>query len=282
VKQLSFAAAQVERYDRDRYMTAVLAPPAYREFLMALYAFNIEIAKTAEIVSEPVLGQIRLQWWRETLDRLYAGESVAHPIAGPLGRAITARGLGRRDLDRLIDARETDLDRSPPPNLPTLTLYAQGVGGALLSLAVQALLDEPTLDPETDQAARLVGTAWALTGLLRAVPFHARQRRLYLPLDLLQAAEVRPHRVFDMTPDSGLPDVVRQVALVSSQLLETAAPLIRTVAAQGRSPLILAELARWHLRDLRRARWNPFVLATRPAAPFRFPALALQAIVKRY
>ncbi|HTV90379.1 MAG TPA: squalene/phytoene synthase family protein, partial [Stellaceae bacterium] len=65
---LSTVAALVRRHDRDRYQTALLAPAEKREALFALYAFNYEIARVRETVREPMLGQIRLQWWREAID----------------------------------------------------------------------------------------------------------------------------------------------------------------------------------------------------------------------
>jgi phytoene synthase len=61
---LSAVAELVRRHDRDRYMTALFAPAARREALFALYAFNYEIARVREAVTQPTLGQIRLQWWR--------------------------------------------------------------------------------------------------------------------------------------------------------------------------------------------------------------------------
>ncbi len=206
---LSYAADQVRRYDHDRFLTVIFAPAAVREHLFALYAFNLEIAKTREVISEPLIGQMRLQWWRDALDRLYAGETIAHEVARPLAEAIRAGDLERVLFDRLIDAREQDLDDTPPPVLLALEAYADGTATPLLQLALQ-LLDSRQGMSET--VARGVGIAWALTGLLRAVPFHARQRRLYLPADRLAAADVEISRLFDLKVDPGLPRVVREIA----------------------------------------------------------------------
>ena len=63
----------VRRHDRDRYQTALFAPADRREALFALYAFNYEIARVRETVTQPMLGQIRLQWWREVVEAAYAG-----------------------------------------------------------------------------------------------------------------------------------------------------------------------------------------------------------------
>ncbi len=70
---LSPSAAIVRRHDRDRYQTALFAPSDRREALFALYAFNYEVARVRESVTQPMLGRIRLQWWREVVDAAYAG-----------------------------------------------------------------------------------------------------------------------------------------------------------------------------------------------------------------
>src|SRR3954465_7509110 len=82
---LSAVAAIVRRHDRDRYQTALFAPADRREALFALYAFNHEVARVREAVTTPMLGQIRLQWWREIIDAAYAGTPARrHEVATPL------------------------------------------------------------------------------------------------------------------------------------------------------------------------------------------------------
>ena len=77
---ISDCAALVRRVDYDRYLTALFAPPPARERLFALYAFNHEIAKVRETVSEPMIGQIRLQWWREAIGGIHAGTPRKHMV----------------------------------------------------------------------------------------------------------------------------------------------------------------------------------------------------------
>src|SRR5947209_18265330 len=98
----SSLAALVRRHDRDRYQTALFAPAGRREALLALYAFNYEIARVRETVTQPMLGQIRLQWWREVLEAAYAGApSRNHPVAIALTAAIREFGLTREFFNRL-------------------------------------------------------------------------------------------------------------------------------------------------------------------------------------
>ena len=124
-KTLSYCAREVRHHDRARYLSSLFALEDRREDLFALYAFNLEVAKTAEVVSEPMLGQIRLQWWRECLDEIYGGTPRRHEVALPLNRAVLRHDLTRARFDDLIDAREGDLSAEPPEDLARLETYAE-------------------------------------------------------------------------------------------------------------------------------------------------------------
>jgi NADH dehydrogenase [ubiquinone] 1 alpha subcomplex assembly factor 6 len=276
---LSYAGEQVRLYDHDRFMTAIFAPAAVREHLFALYAFNIELAKVREIVSEPLIGQMRLQWWRDTLDKIYAGETIKHEVARPLGAAITACGISRAAFDPLIDAREFDLDGVPPAGLEAMLTYAEGTGAPLLAIALQIT---GGLSPVVPEVARLAGMGWALTGLLRAVPFHARQHRLYLPADMLESAGVRVSRLFDLKPELALYDVVRTIGEETQANFVAARKLVPMLPKAGRSPSLLIELGQIYLGDLGRAGWNPIALETRPRRRFTAARLALATLLKGY
>ena len=103
-RSLSAVARLVREHDRDRFLTALFAPPERREDLFALYAFNLEVAKTAEVVSEAMIGRIRLQWWREAIDEIYGGKTRAHAVVGPLAATIERHNLPRGPFERLLPA----------------------------------------------------------------------------------------------------------------------------------------------------------------------------------
>src|ERR1700732_3880785 len=113
--RLSPGATLVRRHDRDRFQTVLFAPAARREALFALYAFNYEIARVRESVTEPMLGQIRLQWWREAIAAAFESGPVRnHIVVEPLTAIIRELALTREHFERLIDARELDLADDPP------------------------------------------------------------------------------------------------------------------------------------------------------------------------
>ena len=70
--------------DKDRFLPTLFAPPKYRRALFALYAFNLEVARTRELAREPMPGEIRLQWWREVLGGIGRGDVDAHPAAAAI------------------------------------------------------------------------------------------------------------------------------------------------------------------------------------------------------
>ena len=176
---LSYCGQEVRRYDNDRFLTGLFAPAERREALFALYAFNLEVAKTRAVVSEPMLGQMRLQWWRDAVDAAYGGGAVpVHAVVQPVAGAIRAYGLTRGHFERLIDAREADLDDEPPATLDCLVNYAEVTAAPLVLLALEVL---GVRDAAAAEAGRHAAIAYALAGLLRAVPHLARRNRVLLP-----------------------------------------------------------------------------------------------------
>ncbi len=164
-RALSPLARLVRQHDRDRFLTSLFAPAARRESLLALYAFNYEVAKTREPVGEAMmLGHCiaTLQWWRDSIAAIYDGAPVRlHEVVEPLAAAIRGLGLSRGAFDRLIDAREADLADAPPADLAALESYAEESSVPLVLLALEAL---GARGPACDEAARGVGIGFALAG----------------------------------------------------------------------------------------------------------------------
>lgn len=156
--------AQVMAADPDRWMaTRFIADAQARADVVALYAFNHALARIAEQVTEPMMGHIRLAWWREAIDELFAGqEARAHPgvlgMKGPIGR----RAFQQADLDALIDARATDLEPETLVTEAALYAYVDATAGKLAAVAAKRL------DAASPPGAVVdVMRAWGLAGLAR-------------------------------------------------------------------------------------------------------------------
>src|SRR5579875_635817 len=107
--------ALVRRVDPDRWLASRFVSDAEaRADLVALYALNYELSRAAEVASQPLIGEMRLAWWREALEEAFEGRPVRrHPVALALADAIRRRGLPRADLEALVDGRLRELDPWP-------------------------------------------------------------------------------------------------------------------------------------------------------------------------
>lgn len=257
----------------------LFAPAHSRAALFALYAFNLEIAKIRERVSQPLLGDIRLQWWRETLDTVFTGTPRRHAVALALAEAARNRSLDRQLFDRLVDARAADLEDTAPQTLDDLIAYAEGTSSTLTLLALQAL---GVHSEEAGEAGRQVGIAWALTGLLRTIPFHARAKRAYLPAQILRSADVSTADLFALRPQPGISRAVEAVAEEARGRLAAARRLRAEVPRQAVPALLPATLAAGYLKLLRRAEHNPFDPRVSAPLPSRSWRLLIAALTGRY
>jgi phytoene synthase len=165
--------ALVRRVDEDRWLASRFADRAQRARLIALYALNYEIARIAETVRGPALGDIRFAWWQEAL------ASPAAAGTQPVLSAFMAQRPGPADVvnfQEIIAARRgADLSPTPFADLDTLEDYAAKTAGGLIAIAARCF---GGIDPALAHAA---GRAWGMAGALRAAPFWAAQGRTLLP-----------------------------------------------------------------------------------------------------
>jgi NADH dehydrogenase [ubiquinone] 1 alpha subcomplex assembly factor 6 len=274
---LSAVGAIVRRYDRDRYQTALFAPADRREALFALYAFNYEVARVRETVTQPMLGQIRLQWWREVVAAAYAGAPARrHEVVQPLVAAIAAFGLTRASFDRIIDTRERDLDDAPPADMAALVDYAEGTSSTLVDLALEAL---GAAETATVAAARDMGIAYALAGLLRAMPFHAASGCCYVPRDVAARVGLDPAAYARRRDTPASRRAAAELAEAAVTHLAAARRGADRIPRQARAALLPSVIADRFLLRLKRAGFNPFapeLAAPDPLQSWRLAAAALR------
>jgi phytoene synthase len=279
VTRLSYCGEQVRRLDNDRFVCTLFAPPAEREGLLALYALNLELASIPERVGEPLVRQIRLQWWRDAIAAVYEGSPPRHPVATAVAEAADRFGLARADFDRLLDGRSLDLEGEAPAELAALVAYADATSGSLARLALQVLA---TADEESLLAAGEVGVAWALVGLVRAVPFHRRARRLSLPASLGRDAGLDAEAMFAHGRVAGLAAVVERIAAAARDHLQAARGRRGSIGKRALPALLPATLADLYLERLRRAGFDPFDPRVQHAGAGRLVRLAAQALRGRF
>jgi 15-cis-phytoene synthase len=179
----AYCEGLLRREDRDRWLASLFVPREPRRHIHALYGFSLEIARVREIISEPLLGEIRLQWWRDALEG--AGDAKANPVAAAVLDTITRFDLPRTPLLELISARAAGLYGDTIESINALEAYTGATCSNLLRLAA-LILDGEEAAASLD-AARHAGIAYGITGLIRALPWHRARGQVFLPVEILQA-----------------------------------------------------------------------------------------------
>ncbi len=174
---LDACAALVQRGDPDRFLAVMAAPLHARAQLFPLYAFNLEVARAPWVTEEPLIAEMRLQWWRDVVENAASGAAKAHEVAGPLHALISNFGLPVAVLDCLIAARRWDIQRDPHDSLAALSDYLEDTGAGLMWLAARAL----GAPDAAETTVRAFGWATAVAGYLRAVPELQARGRQPLP-----------------------------------------------------------------------------------------------------
>ena len=192
----------VRQADRDRYLASLFAPEEKRADLLALYAFNAEITRIRDVVSEPHLGEIRLQWWQETLDAIFRGELQEHPVAIALARTIAAADLPKHAFKNLVTAHVFDFYSDPMPNLADLEGYLGETSAALIQMASLILAGHEGL--ENAEVSGLAGVAYGMAGLLRSLPLHHARAQCFVPLDLLVVRNLKPGDLWQPANDEAV------------------------------------------------------------------------------
>jgi 15-cis-phytoene synthase len=207
-------AAALRTADPDRYLSALYTPEKVRGDILALYAFNAEIAAIRDRIREPMAGEIRLQWWR---DAIAAGDAATgHPLADALLAAIDRHALPRATFDNMLQARIFDLYDDPMPSRTDLEGYCGETASALIQLAAM-ILDARAARQVTDLSGH-AGCAQAITGLIRLIPIHRARGQCYVPAEILAACGTDRDGFLSAGPDnSSVRAAVEAMAALASQ-----------------------------------------------------------------
>ncbi len=231
------------------YYAIRMAPAGSRAALLAAHAYHTEIMAIPVEVSDAGVASVKLNWWREELDRILAGEA-RHPVGQLLQQAIRAHQLSEEPLRHILDAAAMDLEYGTYPSFRELSMYCHHNGGALAQLLVEACGydDGASLDFAHD-----LGMALTLDAGLRNLRRDVRAGRIYLPEDEMQAAGA--HR--DMLHQAATVEPVRrllaeQAHRVEQFFLQAEQHLPRADRRRQRSQLVLIALSRALMREMAR------------------------------
>lgn len=234
----SYCERLLRDHDRDLWLASLFAPQPARKHIHALYAFVLETSGIREKVSQPLLGEMRLRWWRDIIDAETPGDAQAHPVAAALLDAATQFDLPRDELTTLLDARIFDLYDDPMPNLAALEDYCQATSAAPIRWAGK-ILGAPTSTAFDD-----AGMALELTKVLRG------GKLAFIPQDISATA--------------GLAGARRELAALAQRHYERARHAAAELPA-GREALLPVATVPLYLEQLARTGYDPDVALSEPS-----------------
>jgi phytoene synthase len=252
----------VRQADKDRFFTTLFAPAKYRRALFALYAFNVEVARVRERAREPLPGELRLQFWADLLENKSRGEIEAHPVASALMDTIVRYGIRPHALADLLEARRFDLYNEPFATLAELESYAEKTSSILIDLAARILNNGS--DAGIAELAKHAGLAYAIVGLVRAIPLHAARGQLYIPIEILSRHGAKCENLLAGKISPELREAIAEMGVQVERHLARARELLVNVPPAILPALLPIALVRPTLKRLRRRRHDPFRLSEIP------------------
>jgi phytoene synthase len=246
----AFCADLVRAHDFERYASTLFVNADRRRALLALYAFNVEISRVREQVSQPLPGEIRLQWWTDMLAGAGHGGVEGNPVAAELLRAIRTHGLPIEPLSRLIDEHQFDLYNDPMPSMAALEAYIYDTSSALFALGTRIMGWQ---SEGADHLARHAGLAQGLGRVIATLPVDASRRQLFVPLQLLESHGSGMEEVFAAKETPQLRAALDQLLREARGHLKTAFELLASVPPEVRPVFLPLALVRRDLKRMSRA-----------------------------
>jgi 15-cis-phytoene synthase len=251
-----FCAELVRSHDFPRYASTLFVPAAPRRALLALYAFNAEISRVREQVSQPLPGEMRLQWWTDMLAGAGHGGVEGNPVAAELLLAIRSFRLPIERLSRLIEEHQFDLYNDPMPSMAALEGYIDDTSSALFALGADIAGDR---SDQTEHLARHAGLAQGMAQVIAALPLDASRRQLFVPLQLLESHGSTIEEVFAGKQTPTLRAALDQLIGEARDHLKTALELLENAPPQVKPVFLPLALVARDLARMSRADNDPFV-----------------------
>ena len=250
-----FCADLVRSHDFVRYASTLFMPGPQRRALLAIYAFNTEISRVREQVSQPLPGEMRLQWWTDMLAGAGHGGIEGNPVAAELLLVIRDFRLPVELLSRLVDEHQFDLYNDPMPSMAALESYVNDTSAALFSLGARVAA-RPS--EAIDHLARHAGLAQGMLQVVATLPWDTARRQLFVPLQLLEQHGSGIEEVFSrkLTPKARA--AIDQLIGEARGHLKTAFELLADVPPEVRPVFLPLALLRRDLKWMSRADSDPF------------------------
>ncbi len=229
------------------YYSFLFLPPERRRAITALYAYCREVDDVVDETCDAGVARTKLDWWREEIARLFAGEA-RHPVTRALAGVVGPFGITEPQLATVIEGMAMDLDYNRYPDFETLKVYCHRVAGIVgeMSARIFGYTDDRTLE-----YAKRLGLAFQLTNIIRDVGEDVQRNRVYLPLDELQRHGLDASRIVHRQDDSRFQQLMAEQIARAQRTYDEAFALLPAVDRKTQMPgLIMAAIYRTLLREI--------------------------------
>ena len=217
----------VRTHDLDRYLASLFMAEDKRAHVLALYAFNAEISRIAGQASEPQMAEIRLQWWLDSVEGIYAGEGQSHPVAMALAEAIKFGDLPRHALINLAKAHQFDFYSDPMPDQIALEMYLGETHSALIKMSALILDRDGAL--ECDEACGLAGVVYGLAQVLNQLPRAQRLHQCFIPQPWLAQRNLQSGDIYAPTSEAAISVVLAEMRALAQKRLADLRKVVWTI-----------------------------------------------------
>jgi len=214
---LPYAASCVKKGDYGRYLCTLFAPAGKRHVLFTLYAYYQELAYIPQTVTEPMMGYIRLQWWRETIEQIETRRVEDHPLLEGLKTLVVSYPEMRDALLAMITAREQEIASEGFATMEALEVHLSATAAAVLQCAVDVIGDA---DAHVKEAYHSLGTAYGFMRYIDAIPFQLAAGQMPVPNALLATVGCDEAQLFSEEVKVYLPKVVALLVVQTEEHLQ--------------------------------------------------------------
>ena len=207
----------VRRTDHEHYLTNLLLPAALQTDSFAIRAFSSEISGVRDVVSERTLGQMRLQFWRDTVAGLYRDKCPNHPVAVQLYRTIKRHRPSEQLFMNLIRSREQFLSDKPFNSLDEVGDYGQDAFSSVYLILLELMNNK---NGHLKHSVTQLGQCEGLITLLRALPYNASKRRCFLPTQLLSERDLSAEKIIRCDGENVQKEITEVIEIIAARAEE--------------------------------------------------------------
>ncbi|XP_002735300.2 NADH dehydrogenase (ubiquinone) complex I, assembly factor 6-like [Saccoglossus kowalevskii] len=245
----------VKKHDYENFLCTLLLPKNARTATFALRAFNVDVATVKDNTSDIKIAQMRMQFWKETINEIYQGSPRQTPIACELHRAVASHKLSKRWFSRIIEERERNLHDKAHASLEDVENSAEKTTSSLLYLILETL---GLKDVNADHAASHIGKSHGIVTLLRSTPHHASRRRVYLPMEILIKYGVSQEQILRGKTEQNLKDAVFEIASQANSHLQKAQSMKKEIPKEAYSAFLLTTPIEIYLKKIQQSDFDVF------------------------